>query len=331
MAYRTTSGVVVDGASFYQQGRLDAPAGQVSAVAATYASLPAADGRYQTGLEDLIDCSLPPPHHLLAYASQQQHLSPAPATTADAYFTSHQPIYLSEHDPQLKVCSADSSSHTPPGAIVVNRSRGGRRKGKTVESQHRQRKAANERERKRMSSINFGFERLRARVPTLPYEKKLSKVDTLRQAIDYIQMLKEMLEADNAGNSDGRNGIIRQSQHGCIVPPPPKKIVIECPAPSDMECDDPNARSVQALSLSWTKATDRYGTTLRTSSGAAHATSAKVWVPATGSVEDPEDEVVKVAKREISDPPPTTTGAVIVRAGSNEDSWSHDEDMFLSN
>lgn len=233
MAYRTTTGVVVDGASFYQQGRLDAAAaGQVSAVAATYASLPAADGRYQTSLEDLIDCSLPPPHHLLAYASQQHHhLSPAPATTADAYFTTHQPIYLTEQDPQLKVCSADSSTHTPPGPVAPGRPRGGRRRCKTVETQHRQRKAANERERKRMSNINHGFERLRARVPTLPYEKKLSKVDTLRQAIEYIQMLKEMLESDEANNADGSNGVIRQAQHGCIAPPPPKKVVIDCPAP----------------------------------------------------------------------------------------------------
>ncbi|ESN95614.1 hypothetical protein HELRODRAFT_86431, partial [Helobdella robusta] len=52
-----------------------------------------------------------------------------------------------------------------------------------------QRQAANLRERKRMQSINEAFEGLRAHIPTLPYEKRLSKVDTLRLAIGYIGKL----------------------------------------------------------------------------------------------------------------------------------------------
>lgn len=39
-----------------------------------------------------------------------------------------------------------------------------------------QRNAANHRERRRMQSINEAFDGLRTHVPTLPYEKKLSKV-----------------------------------------------------------------------------------------------------------------------------------------------------------
>ena len=46
--------------------------------------------------------------------------------------------------------------------------------------QIQQRHAANMRERKRMQSINDAFEGLRHHIPTLPYEKRLSKVDTLR-------------------------------------------------------------------------------------------------------------------------------------------------------
>ena len=48
-----------------------------------------------------------------------------------------------------------------------------------------QRHAANLRERKRMQSINDAFEGLRQHIPTLPYEKRLSKVDTLRLTIGY--------------------------------------------------------------------------------------------------------------------------------------------------
>lgn len=56
-----------------------------------------------------------------------------------------------------------------------------------------QRHAANIRERKRMLSINSAFEELRGHVPTFPYEKRLSKIDTLRLAISYIALLREIL------------------------------------------------------------------------------------------------------------------------------------------
>ncbi|XP_037923816.1 achaete-scute homolog 1a isoform X1 [Hermetia illucens] len=65
-----------------------------------------------------------------------------------------------------------------------------------------QRQQANIRERKRMlrsapnGSINSAFDELRVHVPTFPYEKRLSKIDTLRLAIAYIALLREVLEAD---------------------------------------------------------------------------------------------------------------------------------------
>ncbi|KAJ9579541.1 hypothetical protein L9F63_004800, partial [Diploptera punctata] len=70
-----------------------------------------------------------------------------------------------------------------------------------------QRHAANIRERKRMLrsgpepphtkiSINSAFDELRVHVPTFPYEKRLSKIDTLRLAIAYIALLREVLTAE---------------------------------------------------------------------------------------------------------------------------------------
>ncbi|XP_066976940.1 uncharacterized protein [Macrobrachium rosenbergii] len=59
-----------------------------------------------------------------------------------------------------------------------------------------QRHAANIRERKRMLSINSAFEELRTHVPTFPYEKRLSKIDTLRLAIAYIALLRELLTTE---------------------------------------------------------------------------------------------------------------------------------------
>lgn len=59
-----------------------------------------------------------------------------------------------------------------------------------------QRFDANVRERRRMLSINSAFEHLRLHVPTFPYEKRLSKIDTLRLAIAYISLLQELLNTE---------------------------------------------------------------------------------------------------------------------------------------
>ena len=61
---------------------------------------------------------------------------------------------------------------------------------------HHHRFAANVRERRRMMSINSAFDELRYHVPTFPYEKRLSKIDTLRLAMAYIALLKDILESD---------------------------------------------------------------------------------------------------------------------------------------
>uniref|UniRef100_A0A8R1I3S9 BHLH domain-containing protein n=1 Tax=Caenorhabditis japonica TaxID=281687 RepID=A0A8R1I3S9_CAEJA len=56
-----------------------------------------------------------------------------------------------------------------------------------------ERQTASNRERKRMCSINVAFIELRNYIPTFPYEKRLSKIDTLNLAIAYINMLEDVL------------------------------------------------------------------------------------------------------------------------------------------
>ncbi|XP_044026940.1 fer3-like protein [Siniperca chuatsi] len=63
-----------------------------------------------------------------------------------------------------------------------------------------QRQAANVRERKRMFSLNEAFDELRRKVPTFAYEKRLSRIDTLRLAIVYISFMTDLLE-QNSQNS----------------------------------------------------------------------------------------------------------------------------------
>ncbi|XP_015231965.1 PREDICTED: fer3-like protein [Cyprinodon variegatus] len=57
-----------------------------------------------------------------------------------------------------------------------------------------QRQAANVRERKRMFSLNEAFDELRRKVPTFAYEKRLSRIETLRLAIVYISFMMDLLE-----------------------------------------------------------------------------------------------------------------------------------------
>ncbi|KAM3718335.1 Helix-loop-helix protein [Dirofilaria immitis] len=56
----------------------------------------------------------------------------------------------------------------------------------------------NERERKRVQQVNLGFINLRDRVPHSATSKKLSKVETLREAARYIKHLQDLLQ----GTSD---------------------------------------------------------------------------------------------------------------------------------
>lgn len=96
-----------------------------------------------------------------------------------------------------------------------------RRRNKCPQQQIQQRQAANLRERKRMQSINDAFEGLRAHIPTLPYEKRLSKVDTLKLAIGYINFLSELVRTDKNSNTEYFNGHNRNIQRD-----EPKKIIV---------------------------------------------------------------------------------------------------------
>ncbi|XP_069699346.1 pancreas transcription factor 1 subunit alpha isoform X1 [Periplaneta americana] len=100
-----------------------------------------------------------------------------------------------------------------------------RRRSKCPQQQVQQRQAANLRERKRMQSINDAFEGLRAHIPTLPYEKRLSKVDTLKLAIGYINFLSDLVTSDRNA-SQGTGGTT--GAHGTHQPPreEPKKIIL---------------------------------------------------------------------------------------------------------
>lgn len=59
-----------------------------------------------------------------------------------------------------------------------------------------QRRAANIRERRRMYNLNTAFDRLRKKVPSFAYEKRLSRIETLKLAIMYIKFMDNLVTDD---------------------------------------------------------------------------------------------------------------------------------------
>lgn len=98
----------------------------------------------------------------------------------------HQADSSTFYDESIGAPSDDSFSDTESSSDQrsENGSKSGngrawRRKRRCGHQQVHQRQAANLRERRRMQSINDAFEGLRTHIPTLPYEKRLSKVNLL--------------------------------------------------------------------------------------------------------------------------------------------------------
>lgn len=90
----------------------------------------------------------------------------------------------------------------------------GKPKRKRVQS-HSQRKAANVRERRRMFHLNEAFDELRKRLPAFTYEKRLSRIETLRLAMTYISFMKEV--------SIGRDPkCVKLKPHGADLSPLPR-------------------------------------------------------------------------------------------------------------
>ncbi|KAL4613450.1 hypothetical protein GN956_G22406 [Arapaima gigas] len=58
----------------------------------------------------------------------------------------------------------------------------------------------NERERNRVRQVNMGFQTLRQHVPSGAASRKMSKVETLRSAVEYIRALQRLLDAHDAVN-----------------------------------------------------------------------------------------------------------------------------------
>eukprot|EP00095_Tigriopus_kingsejongensis_P005459 maker-scaffold224_size251237-snap-gene-1.48 protein:Tk05459 transcript:maker-scaffold224_size251237-snap-gene-1.48-mRNA-1 annotation:"hypothetical protein DAPPUDRAFT_99035" len=55
-----------------------------------------------------------------------------------------------------------------------------------------------------MFNLNEAFDKLRTKVPTFAYEKRLSRIETLRLAITYISFMDELVRSTGeVGSTNG--------------------------------------------------------------------------------------------------------------------------------
>uniref|UniRef100_A0A8C5WZ56 Achaete-scute family bHLH transcription factor 2 n=1 Tax=Laticauda laticaudata TaxID=8630 RepID=A0A8C5WZ56_LATLA len=66
----------------------------------------------------------------------------------------------------------------------------------------------NERERNRVKLVNLGFQTLRQHVPNGAAAKKMSKVETLRSAVEYIRALQQLLDEHDAVSAAFQDGLL---------------------------------------------------------------------------------------------------------------------------
>uniref|UniRef100_A0A4W3IAL7 Achaete-scute family bHLH transcription factor 1 n=1 Tax=Callorhinchus milii TaxID=7868 RepID=A0A4W3IAL7_CALMI len=66
----------------------------------------------------------------------------------------------------------------------------------------------NERERNRVKLVNLGFATLREHVPNGSASKKMSKVETLRSAVEYIRALQQLLDEHDAVSAAFQSGAL---------------------------------------------------------------------------------------------------------------------------
>ncbi|XP_055485134.1 neurogenin-1 [Psammomys obesus] len=126
--------------------------------------------------------------------------------------------------------SAPTGSSAVPGAQDEEQERRRRRGRARVRSEallHSLRRSrrvkANDRERNRMHNLNAALDALRSVLPSFPDDTKLTKIETLRFAYNYIWALAETLRLADQGLPGGgaRERLLPPQCVPCLAGPPP--------------------------------------------------------------------------------------------------------------
>ncbi|CAF2718068.1 unnamed protein product [Rotaria sp. Silwood2] len=131
------------------------------------------------------------------------------STTNDSYSHQYYQFYSNWSETTSNNLSINSSIHNQ--SITTNRNVKTKPKRRRIASLA-QRRAANVRERKRMFSLNEAFDQLREIVPIFAYEKKLSRIETLRLAIIYIAFMTELVLSGKTVDEASLNAKVVLSQ-----------------------------------------------------------------------------------------------------------------------
>ncbi|XP_006893275.1 PREDICTED: achaete-scute homolog 2 [Elephantulus edwardii] len=91
----------------------------------------------------------------------------------------------------------------------------------------------NERERNRVKLVNLGFQALRQHVPHGGASKKLSKVETLRSAVEYIRALQRLLAEHDAVRAALAGGLLAPVARPLALRAPPETPAAAAASPSD--------------------------------------------------------------------------------------------------
>lgn len=110
--------------------------------------------------------------------------------------------------------SVDHSNNNKTGQRRPSRPNGTKRKRKRVLNGV-QRAEATQREKRRMLKLNRAFEELRKVLPVTEFARnKLSRSETLKSAIDYINLMFDMLDAAAAkGHNHHHHPSVHHQQH----------------------------------------------------------------------------------------------------------------------
>ena len=111
--------------------------------------------------------------------------------------------------PASSLSPAPGSDYSSPSSSPkANRHRTRCRTPQCLKKEHASILRRNERERNRVKLVSDGFATLRKHIPTTPANKKLSKAETLRTAIEYIKQLQRVLNESNRFEREAR--LLRQ-------------------------------------------------------------------------------------------------------------------------
>ncbi|TFK01233.1 putative RNA-binding protein 15 [Platysternon megacephalum] len=153
------------------------------------------------------------------------------------------------------------------------RARAGSRGTKTAETVQRIKKSrrlkANNRERNRMHNLNAALDALREVLPTFPEDAKLTKIETLRFAHNYIWALTETLRlADHCGAA---------GLPGALFP----EAVLRSPggAPASTDSSPSPASSWSCTNSPLSSASSSYSCTLSPASPGSSASDMDYWQP----------------------------------------------------